>query len=104
MSHIALQIMVGTALTDTKFCEGLLNGSRPLLVNDFDLTKEERQAVLGISAMSIQEFAAQLCDWLETWASPDSPPSASPQTVVRYQLPPDRFGSWVNDTAGSVVG
>jgi hypothetical protein len=103
MSHIALQIMVGTALTDTKFCEGLLNGSRRILMNDFDLSKEEQQTVLGISATSIQEFAAQLCDWLETWASPDSPAQASSQMASGYQLPLDHYGSWVNDTASSLA-
>jgi hypothetical protein len=93
MSHMALQIMVGTALTDTKFCEGLLNGSRRSLMSDFDLTEEERRAVLDIRAKSIQEFAAQLHDWLETGARPGSSPPPCPQRGVGYRLSADHFAS-----------
>jgi len=64
MAHMALQILVGTALTDPQFCHDLLNGRRRTLLGQFDLTEEEREAVLGVEAESIQEFAAQLWHWL----------------------------------------
>jgi len=65
MEHMALQILVGTALTDPQFCHDLLNGRRRIILSQFDLTEEERKAVLAVKAESIQDFAAQLCEWLE---------------------------------------
>jgi len=65
MEHMALQILVGTALTDPQFCHDLLNGRRRTILSQFDLTEEERKAVLGVEAESIQDFAAQLCEWLK---------------------------------------
>jgi hypothetical protein len=107
MSSMALQILVGTALTDGGFCERLLNGSRHNLLTDFDLTDEERQAVLGISAASIQEFAARLCEWLEVWQSPGPRPSESGAALhpslrasVGFLSPSDRTWSCVDSTSG----
>ena len=84
MSQMALQILVGTALTDPRFCHGLLNGSRHTLLAEFDLTDEEREVVLGVEAGSIQEFAAQLCEWLKAQESPMS----HPPTAVSVSHPP----------------
>jgi hypothetical protein len=64
MSQMTLHTLVGTALTDSRFCHDLLNGRRHALLADFDLTDEERKAVLAIQAESIQEFAAHLYEWL----------------------------------------
>jgi len=75
MSHIALHTLVGTALTDSKFCHDLLNGRRHILLPDFDLTDEEREMVMGIEAESLQDFAAQLCRWLKVQESPVTPSS-----------------------------
>jgi hypothetical protein len=66
---MALQTLVGTALTDPKFCNDLLNGRRHTLLAKFDLTDEEQEVVLVIEAESIQEFAAHLCEWLEAQES-----------------------------------
>jgi hypothetical protein len=87
MSNIALQVLIGTALTDTKFCEGLLNGSRRRLLVDFDFTDEEQRALLGIDATSIQEFAAQLCEWLEVCDSPTSRPATAMAASRSLQRP-----------------
>lgn len=65
MSQMALHALVGTALTDSSFCHDLLNGRRHTLLGEFDLTDEERQAVMVVEAVSIQEFAARLCEWLK---------------------------------------
>jgi hypothetical protein len=83
MSQMALQILVGTALIDPRFCHGLLNGRRHSLLAEFDLTEEEREVVLGVEAGSIQEFAMQLCEWLKAQESPVS----HPYTTVSVPYP-----------------
>jgi hypothetical protein len=65
MSQVALHTLVGTALIDRKFCADLLNGRRHTLLAEFDLSDEEQEIVLGVEAESIQEFAAQLGEWLK---------------------------------------
>jgi hypothetical protein len=82
MSNIALNILVGTALTDTRFCERLLNGSCQTLMADFDLSDEERRAIMKIRAQSIQEFAAELSASLDSWAAEGHRPSVT--VLARY--------------------
>lgn len=77
MAQMALHTLVGTALTDPRFCHDLLNGRRPTLLTKFDLTNEEREVVLGVKAESIQDFAAQLCEWLKARESLVSYPAAA---------------------------
>jgi hypothetical protein len=55
-----LQTIIGTALIDREFCKELMNGKRPNLLAEFDLTDEEREVVLAIKSDSIQKFAAGL--------------------------------------------
>jgi len=64
MSKVALQALIGTALVDQEFCTDLLNGKRPLVLVEFDLTAAEREAALATEADSFKEFAVRLCDWL----------------------------------------
>jgi hypothetical protein len=91
MSQMALHAIVGTALTDPKFCNDLLNGRRHTLLIKFDLTDEEREAILVIEAESIQEFAAHLCEWLEAQESLIShPPTAVAMPYLSLRSP---FGS-----------
>jgi hypothetical protein len=71
MSRMALHVLVGTALTDPDFCDRLLNGGRPTLLAEFDLTAEEREAVLPIEAGSLSEFATRLEEWLAANEQPD---------------------------------
>ena len=70
MSQMALHALVGTALIDSQFCHGLLNGRRHSLLAEFDLTADEREVVLGVEAGCIQEFAVQLCEWLKAQENP----------------------------------
>jgi hypothetical protein len=77
MSQIALHTLVGTALTDHNFCHDLLNGRRRTLLAQFDLTNEEREAILGIQADTLQEFASQLCEWLKAQKSPTFYPNTA---------------------------
>jgi hypothetical protein len=65
MSQMTLHTLVGTALIDPEFCHDLLNGRRHALLAEFDLTDEEREVVMLVEADSIQQFAAQLCEWLK---------------------------------------
>ncbi len=62
----ALEEVVGQAIIDREFRARLLNGKRAGLLNRFDLTPEERQALMTIRAESLEGFAGQLCGWLET--------------------------------------
>jgi hypothetical protein len=54
------QAVVGTALTDTTFRKDLLNGSRRRVLQSFDLTGEEVEAIMAIRAESLDEFAGAL--------------------------------------------
>ncbi len=64
MSKTALQALIGTALVDQEFCEDLMNGKRPVVLADFDLTDAEREAALAMKVDSVKEFAIGLCEWL----------------------------------------
>jgi hypothetical protein len=95
MSHIALNVLVGTAQISRRFRERLMNGDRPAVLAEFDLTDEERDFLLGIKAGSVQEFAFQLDEWLQTQASPphlcnsrDTPQQHDYRLVAaEYRLP-----------------
>src|SRR4030042_5896248 len=69
MSQAALQILVGTALTDSQFCAGLLDGKRHTLLLAFEFTDEERRFIQAVQADSLQEFAARLDEWLQAQGS-----------------------------------
>jgi hypothetical protein len=56
----SFQAVVGTALTDNTFRKDLLNGSRRRVLQSFDLTGEEVEAIMGIRADSLDEFAGAL--------------------------------------------
>ena len=56
-----IDALIWRAFTDAAFRKGLLNGSRPELVNAMDLTPEERAAVLAVEADSLEAFAGALC-------------------------------------------
>lgn len=59
MSQERLQAIIGMAVTDREFREGLL--SHPLAaVAGFDLSDEERAVVASIRAKSLEQFAARL--------------------------------------------
>ncbi len=60
MPNRSFQAIVGTALTDTTFRKDLLNGSRRRVLQSFDLTHEEIEAIMAIRASSLDEFASAL--------------------------------------------
>lgn len=65
MSEMELCKLVGAALTDSEFRDKLLRRECHALLDEYDLTEEEREAILAIEAESVQGFAAQLCERLE---------------------------------------
>lgn len=60
MSAPVLQTIIGTALTDTGFRLGLLNGSRRRILQTFPLTTQEIDIIMQIRADSLEQFADQL--------------------------------------------
>ena len=59
MMHERLQAVVGTALVDSKFRQGLLRKS-PDILSGFGLSPEESQIVLTIKADTLQGFAREI--------------------------------------------
>lgn len=53
--------LVWMALTDSVFCERLLNGRRREVLDALGLTDEERQTVLMVKADTLESFAGALC-------------------------------------------
>jgi hypothetical protein len=64
VSHEALQAIVGTALIDKDFRQAMLNGSRAMAIEQFELSPEEREAVMSIEAATLEQFAWQLHNWI----------------------------------------
>ena len=61
-----LEEVVGQAIIDRDFCAGLLNGKRARLLSQFNLSPEELQVAMSIRADSLQSFAGQLYNWIES--------------------------------------
>ncbi len=79
MAYESLQAVVGTAVIDTAFRNALLNGSRSRVISGFNLSREEVDAVMGIRADSLEQFAGQLHQWISrAEGSADSPSLALP--------------------------
>jgi hypothetical protein len=53
--------LVWMALTDSAFCEKVLNGYRREIVDSLCLPEAERQAVLAVQADTLEAFAGALC-------------------------------------------
>jgi hypothetical protein len=59
-----LDRLIGTAMTDTRFCDAFLNSHRQEAIVAFDLTAEEQAVLLRIQARTLQEFAQALYQWM----------------------------------------
>jgi hypothetical protein len=75
MAYESLQAVIGTAVIDSNFRKNLLNGSRYRAIASFDLTLEERDAVMGIRADSLEQFAGQLDRWIANALGRSEPPA-----------------------------
>jgi len=65
MAGATLNLIIGLALVDESFCEALLSNSSDILA-DFELARDEREALASIHANSLEQFAKQLWDRLQT--------------------------------------
>lgn len=70
MAYAELEEVVGHAIIDRSFCADLLNGSRASALARFNLSPEEKQALMSIRAESLESFAGQLVGWLDTQRPP----------------------------------
>ncbi len=75
MAYESLQAVIGTAVIDSAFCNSLLNGSRHRAIAGFNLTREEQDAVMGIRADSLEQFAGQLDRWISNALGRREPPA-----------------------------
>ena len=66
MSDIALRSLIAHAVVDPQLCTKLLDGEREHVLSQFELSDMERLALRGIKATSLQAFAAQLVDWMQS--------------------------------------
>ena len=73
--------LIWTALTDSVFREGLLNGHRRELVAGFNLTEAESKAVLSVKADTLEAFAEALCQQAAACAIQSDPASGQPDPV-----------------------
>jgi len=64
MPHESLQAVIGTAVVDSEFRKALLNGSRRYVIQRFNLSRDEFDAVMGVRADSLEQFAGQLDRWI----------------------------------------
>jgi len=76
MSQLTLKRLVGLALLDQEFCDGLMNGKRCALLAGFDLTEEEREVIMCLESSSIRDLARSLCELL-----------TEPQTLPVLEMP-----------------
>ena len=70
MAYAELEEVVGHAIIDRNFCADLLNGSRAQALSRFNLSPEEKQALMDIRAESLQSFAGQLAGWIDAQPQP----------------------------------
>ncbi len=70
MAYTELEEIVGHAIIDRNFRADLLNGSRASALARFNLSPEEKQALMSIRAESLESFAGQLVGWMDAQAQP----------------------------------
>jgi hypothetical protein len=75
MLHESLQAVIGTAVIDTEFRKALLNGSRQRIIQRFNLSREELDAVMRVRADSLEQFAGQLDQWISHAQGKMEPPT-----------------------------
>ena len=63
MTAKTLSTLIGTAVIDMHFRHVLLSDPWSAL-SGFDLSREEKEAIAGIEANNIEQFAQQLARWI----------------------------------------
>jgi hypothetical protein len=97
MSALALQSLIGAALTDTNFRLALLNGSRQRVLQGFPLSPEEIQTLMAIRADTLEQFASQAHQLLIGDA-------AEPQPLPKLRTPRRVSAPEVHEKAGEPLG
>lgn len=69
MTAKTLSTLIGTAVIDMRFRQTLLSDPWSALT-DFDLSLEEKEAIAGIEANTIEQFAQQLAGWIAEVGDP----------------------------------
>ena len=82
MSRLHLNAIVTRALLDERFRLALLNGQRRARLAAFDLTRQEREAVLRIQTQDLDEFIRQLHAWMRVPPRPSGRVRPSPAGKV----------------------
>jgi hypothetical protein len=75
MLHESLQAIIGTAVIDAEFRKALLNGSRQHVIQRFNLSREEHDAIMRVRADSLEQFAGQLDQWIRRAQDKMEPPT-----------------------------
>jgi len=63
MTAKTLSTLIGTAVIDVNFRQTLLTDPWSALTG-FDLSREEKEAIAGIEAKNIEQFAQELAGWI----------------------------------------
>jgi hypothetical protein len=80
-----LQTIIGTALTDSGFRHGLLNGSRRRILQSFPLSTNEIELIMAIRADSLEQFASQLhTSLLADFDEPEPLPKVARKTIYLH--------------------
>jgi len=66
MSEMALRNLISHAVVDDKMRSRLLTEERGHVLSQFELSEMERNALSEFRAGSLQSFAAQLDDWMQS--------------------------------------
>lgn len=71
MSALQIDAIVTRALVENKFGRTILNGKRSVQLETFDLTEQERAAVLAIEADDLDQFIRRVAAWMQAndWES-----------------------------------
>lgn len=92
MANAALTDILGSAVIDGDLRFALLRNPGSILA-DFDLTLDEREAILSIRATTFEDFAAQLYAWMVGQGNGygsihghDKPPLSSFRPVAGYTI------------------
>jgi hypothetical protein len=66
MSKLTLNAMITKAMLDEAFQADILNGKRQECIEKFELSDEEKKALLVIDADNLEQFVSQVERWMHS--------------------------------------
>ena len=81
MAAKSFQEIVGNALIDSDFRKALLNGSRRRILQTFDLTPDEFEALMAMRGDSLEQLASDMHTWL---LHAQGQHEINPPTILRH--------------------